>query len=175
MSSDFIAMASALIALVAAGAAWTAVIMQRRSATDNIKAQVNIGARNSRAAVVSANRQKWIDAVRDDISEFIATKYRVGVLKCAGSFRGEGQDALLAEERELRAGLIMLRVRIELRINHEEIEHTELLQAMDRFDQEASSAADIEVRTQASAIFKAEWERLKKEAAEIEPFVRELP
>ena len=90
------------------------------------------------------------------------------------SFERSGQDALLTEERELRTKLHMLRVRIEFRINSKEAEHIELLGAIDRYDKEFSNEADTDLRIRASAVFKSEWERLKKEASGISPFVKEL-
>lgn len=160
--------------MVSAAAAWSAVLVQRWNATDAVKAQVNIGARNSRAAVVSANRQKWIDAVRDDIAEFMATRAHLEGLKTAGSFETAGADAIVTEERALTTKLRMLRIRIELRINRSEAEHTSLLKALDRYDADFGDEADADLRIQASKIFKFEWERLKKEAAGTDPFVKEI-
>jgi len=174
MSTGTIALIAAFIALISATAAWTAVLVQRRNATDTINAQVNIGARNSRAAVVSANRQKWIDALRDDISEFVANRVQLAGLANAGSFLTSGQDALVREERTLRTTLLMLRVRVELRLNRQEVEHLALLDALDRYDAECSPEADCDLRRLATEIFKFEWERLKKEAAGIDPFVKEI-
>lgn len=168
MSTASIALLSALVAMASAAAAWGAVFMQRKNTTDSIRAQINIAARNSRAAVVSANRQKWIDALRDDIAEFVATRAQIEGLSRGSSFNLYSQEGIA-----LRTRVFMLRSRIELRINRNEPEHQALLDALDRYGREASDEADIELRKQASAIFKAEWERLKKEASGIDPFVRE--
>jgi hypothetical protein len=175
MTPENIALLSAIVAIASAAAAWSALFVQRRNATDTINAQVNIGARNSRASVVSANRQKWIDSIRDDVADFIATRSQLEGLKRAGSFQRAGQDALLTEERLLQKHLLMLRVRVELRINHKEQPHLGLLGALDRYDTEYSADADRDLRLRAGAIFKEEWERLKREAAGTDPFVRELP
>lgn len=173
MASEAIAVVSAGIALLAAGGAWGAVFVNRRNATDTIRAQVNIGARNSRASVVSANRQKWIDAVRDDMAEFISAGRHLRGLKSVGSDERAGQDAIMAEARKLRAKLDMLRARVEMRLNPDEDEHVQLLEMMDRYDQEGTTVANLALRTLARSIFKAEWTRLKKEASGIDPFVRE--
>lgn len=172
--NNTIAVAASAVALLSAVAAWAALIVQRWNATDTIEAQVNIGARTSRAAVVSANRQRWIDAVRDDVSDFIATRSHLALVAKAGSFEQAGQDAIMREERELRAKLLRLRSRIELRINRTEPEHLNLLKALDRYDREFSDESDNDLRVQAGAIFKSEWERLKKEAAGTNPFVKEV-
>ncbi|GGD87202.1 hypothetical protein GCM10011515_03380 [Tsuneonella deserti] len=172
--ATIIAAVSAGIALLAAGGAWGAVLVNRRNATDTIRAMVNTGARTSRAAVVSANRQKWIDAIRDDVAEFISVRSQLKGLENLHRDLGAASDHLPAEERLLRTRLLMLRARVEMRLNHDEDEHFALLSAMDRYDEKASQVADLALRTKARSIFKAEWTRLKKEASGIDPFVREV-
>ncbi len=173
MTAENIAAISAGIALVAAAAAWGALIVNRWNAKDTIRTQINTGARTARATVVSANRQKWIDAVREDVAEFISVRSQLRVLESAGSMERAGQDALLAEERQLRTKLLMLRARVEMRLNPKEDEHEALLELMDRYDQQPSQVTDLALRTKGRSIFKAEWTRLKKEASGIDPFVRE--
>lgn len=173
MTTETIAIISAAIALVAAGGAWAAVLVNRWNAADTIRAQVNIAARSSRAAVVSANRQRWIDAIRDDVAEFISVRAQMGLLKGHGSMKVAGQDRMLAEARQLRNKAMMLRARVEMRLNHGEDDHLALLAAMDRFDQELTHESDVALRLAARRIFKAEWTRLKKEASGIDPFVRD--
>jgi hypothetical protein len=160
MTSESIALLSALIALASAAAAWGALLVHRRNATETVNAQVNIAARNSRATVVSANRQRWIDAIRDDIAEFIAARTRL-----VGAYAYD-------DKKEIISKLTMLRARVEMRLNPEEAEHLALLAAMDLFRGDPSSQNDKNLRTQAGGIFKAEWERLKKEATGINPLVR---
>lgn len=173
MTSDAIAIISAGVALVAAAGAWAAVLVNRWNAKDTIRAQVNIAARSSRATVVSANRQKWIDAIREDVADFIAIRAQMRLLDGHGSMEIAGQDRMLAEARELRDKATMLRARVEMRLNHDEDDHLTLLAAMDRFDQELTQETDAALRLAARRIFKAEWTRLKKEASGIDPFVRE--
>jgi hypothetical protein len=172
MDSETISLISAGIALFAAAGAWGAVLANRRNTLDTISAQTNIGARTSRASVVSANRQKWIDAIRDDVAEFIAVRSQMGLIAASGSMQPSGQDMILAEARELRNRAVMLRSRVDMRLNHAEDDHIALLKALGRYDVELSEDAESELRAIARRIFKAEWERLKKEAAGIDPFVR---
>ena len=173
MSSEVIAAVSAGISLLAAGGAWGAVLVNRWNAKDAIAAQVNTRARSARATMVGANRQRWIDAIRDDIAHFIASRAQLRVLEKAGSMERLGQDALLAEERTLRTELVMLRARVEMRLNPDEDEHEKLLELMDRYDQDPTTVAALALRTKARRIFKIEWTRLKKEASGVDPFVRE--
>ena len=67
----------------------------------------------------------------------------------------------------------MLRARVEMRLNPEEQEHEKLLELIDTYDRNSTTAADLELRKMAQGIFKAEWSRLKKEASGIDPLVRE--
>ena len=174
MTTEIIALLSAGIALVAAAGAWGAVFTNRANAKDMIAAQTNIGARTSRATVVSANRQKWIDAIRDDVAAFIAVRSQMVSLAGHQPWGDNGKDAILAESRQLRNEAIMLRARIEMRLNLTEEEHLALLAALDRYDQELSEDANVQLRSAARLIFDIEWKRLKKEASGIEPFVKEL-
>jgi hypothetical protein len=173
MKPEYIAAVSAAISLIAASGAWAAVLVNRWNARDAATTQINTGARSSRATVVSSNRQRWIDAIRDDVADFIACRAQLHVLGRAGSFQQSVQDALLTEERGIRTKLVMLRARVEMRLNPEEQEHKKLLELMDTYDQNATTAADLELRKMAQGIFKAEWSRLKKEASGIDPLVRE--
>lgn len=172
-TAEIISIGAATVALIGASAAWGAIVANRQIATKTIRAQIDIAARNSRATVVSANRQKWIDAVREDVADFISIRSQIETLKSAGSFHGAGQDALLTEERGLRTKLVMLQARIEMRLNHGEEDHLALLAALDRYDQEVSTEAATTLRAAGRKIFKEEWTRLKKEASGINPFAKE--
>lgn len=174
MSAETIAAISAGIALVASGGAWGAVIVNRWNAKDTIRAQVNIGARNSRAAVVSANRQKWIDAIRDDVAEFISLG-KLEALRATAKHIPGAVEASHADQIATSAAKERLLARIEMRLKwtgpDAEEDHKALVTALHRLfsrgdDEEA-------VKDAASKIFKAEWERLKKEASGIDPFVQE--
>ncbi len=170
---EIISVAAATVAMIGAVAAWGAIFMQRLSVVETIRSQVNIAARTSRATVVSANRQRWIDAIREDVAEFISVRARLLSLKSAGSGGVEGQDALLKEERDLRTKLVMLESRIDMRLNHTEGDHLALLAAIDSFDNSASEVDETELRRVSRKIFRDEWVRLKREASGIDPFVKE--
>ena len=173
-TAEVIALAASFVSLLGVAAAWSAIFANRRNATDTINTQINIAARNSRATVVSANRQKWIDAIRDDVAEFISTRSQLTSLTYAGSLERSGQDALLTEERTLRNKLVMLQARIDMRLNHTESDHLELLSALSRYDQETSVESDKLLRATGRKIFKVEWTRLQKEASGIDPFVKDV-
>jgi len=174
MASETIAAISAGIALFAAIGAWRAVFVNRRNATDTINAQTNIGARTSRATVVSANRQKWIDAIRDDVAEFISLRKLDAYRDTAKHIPG-AVEATHAEQIETLAAKERLLARIEMRLKwtgpKAEADHIALVRALHRLA--LRFGEDEAVKEAASKIFKDEWERLKKEAAGIDPFVRE--
>jgi hypothetical protein len=168
-----IAIVSAAIAATSAAAAVGGAFIQWRNTTRLIETQVNTGARQSRAAVVSANRQKWIDALRDDVAEFLTTVTTYRAVHFADGYTSGSREALLIEERAARRTMRLVRHRIELRLNPDEFEHNSFLAALD-----AHIASDDDrdtanmVVAQAKAIFKAEWRRLKLEASGIDPVVR---
>lgn len=172
-TAEIISIGAATVALIGAAAAWGAIVTNRQIATKTIRAQINIAARNSRATVVSANRQKWIDAIREDVADFISIRSQIESLKSAGSWLPAGQDALLTEERVLRTKLVMLHARIGMRLNHSEDNHLALLSALGSYDKEPSAAARTTLQAVGGNIFKEEWTRLKREASGIDPFVKE--
>jgi len=174
MNPETVSMISAGIALLAASGSWGAVIASRRNAADAVHAQVNTGARTSRATVVSANRQKWIDAIRDDIAEYISLRklehYREvhRIMSDASLISPKEQiEIIVAKERIL--------ARIEMRLKwtgpNAEEDHKDLIAALHRYANHYDD--ENKVKEVATKIFKDEWERLKKEASGIDPFVRE--
>lgn len=167
MDSNYIALFAALAALFSAIAAFAAVIGQRRNTKDMINAQIDIGARHSRAVVVSANRQNWIDQLRNDISDFIAARSALENLRSAGSFEKSGIDSISAEERKLQKELLMLHARVQLRLNLDKEDHRSLLIYIDEHNKSFTNKSDNNLRKQSSVIFKSTWERIKKEASEV--------
>jgi len=171
MMQTAVLIASPLVALVAAGAGWVSVYIQRENVRRQIEAQLNIAARQSRASVVSASRQRWIDAIRDDVAEFLSVEDAFKALRSRGSMISAGQHAILADEEALTRRRVLLRKRIELRLNPVKDHHQALLHAMDLHM--ATSAPDplreVDVRDKTKALLKQEWERVKREASGTEP------
>ncbi len=95
------------------------------------------------------------------------------MLTDAENYLDPGQEALRREERELRGTVVMLRGRIDMRLNHSESDHLALLAALDNYDFDTSRENHATLRGAGRKIFKAEWTRLKDEAAGIDPYVRE--
>lgn len=174
MTSETISMISAGIALLAAGGSWGAVFVNRWNAADTIRTQINTGARTSRAAVVSANRQKWIDAIRDDVAEFISVR-KLDAYRTSLAHQTNRTEPTHEQQMETLVIKERLLARIEMRLNwtgpKAEDDHKALVAAL--HDYAENAGREEPVKTIASKIFKEEWERLKKEASGIDPFVRE--
>lgn len=169
--SQHIPEVSAAIAFVAAVAAWGSLLVQRGNTKRTIKAQVEIAARQSRASVVSASRQRWIDSIRDDIAEFLSTEDAFKSLRYRESMTRAGQEAILVDEQTLVRTRLRLRKRIELRLNPAKEHHQALLQALDRHMETTVTepALETELLSKTKALLKDEWERVKREAAGTEP------
>jgi hypothetical protein len=85
---------------------------------------IYVAGRQIRAAVVSANRQAWINALRDDLSELFEILAWMFHLRRQGTFT-EGEGIKFLHEKSARAR--MLTVRIRLRLNPEETPNKALL------------------------------------------------
>jgi hypothetical protein len=181
MSNEtFIPVVSAIIALFACGGAWLSFIIQRRSAVETIAAQIDIGARNSRASVVSANRQRWIDAIRDDLTELLVSgaehanvKRRIDNASRLGDLTPDLQKTLKAREYELIRLIMYSQTRIKLRLNHSEADHLAFIDAMRNYELAQDPSKQKALEDIARKIFSHEWARLKLEATGRDPFVKE--
>lgn len=134
---------------------------------------LRVSRRQFDANVLSANRQKWIEALRDTLSEFIALLVSALVLKKQWKEQwNQGMGALEKDPAliERLERVVLAQSRIWLLINPNEPTHQQLSTAMDsamallqseRSD-DAESARCIEAITAlARAILRAEWQRVK--------------
>jgi hypothetical protein len=132
-----------------------------------------VAKRQFNATVLSGNRQKWIESLRDLLAEMISLMVAIIVVKSnwPGKWNG-GMDAIAANPELLGKleRVVQVQWKIRLLINPHEDDHQELyrtidsglkrLQANDARD--AETEADIERITALSqAILKREWERVK--------------
>jgi hypothetical protein len=171
LPADVVPWLSMAVALGAAAATWRGVAMQKENVRRQIDAQLLIAARQSRASVVSASRQRWIDAIRDDVAEFLSTEDAVKALALGGIRTLAGTDAMIADEEALTRRRVLLRKRIELRLNSAKEHHVALLHAIDLHmaSAEPDPIREAEVRDRTKTLLKAEWERVKREASGAEP------
>lgn len=145
---------------VAAVAAIVAAVIAALAAIASALTAYRASERSIRANVVSTNRQKWIDAIRDDFAEFLSS-HEIAYLYHGSS----GTNAALAEEAKVaRRRMYFLKNRIQLRLNPDEEPHIEFLDLLDEMREMNTPWSVIEPKTIRSAqdIFKAEWEVIKR-------------
>jgi hypothetical protein len=162
---EFAAANPATVSAIAAGAsafvAITAIIISPL-------VSVRIASRQIRATVVSTNRQAWINALRDDLSELFELLTWSFLLR-PGTHSGDEGFRYVAERRS-RIRLLINRIR--LRLNPSEGPSTILLNLINNMHDLANGAvaeeqegfSDVMERAVAIAqdILKTEWNRVKK-------------
>ena len=133
-----------------------------------------VARRQFNANVLSANRQKWIENLRDALAEFIALLVAAIVVKAnwKEDWR-EGRAALAANPALLHEveRMVLSQSKIRLLINPTEADHVKLYQLIDaaqrRIRSEASTDAETEkdiedISRLAQVILKREWQRVKR-------------
>lgn len=135
---------------------------------------LSVARRQINASVLSANRQKWIETLREMLAELISLLVAVVVVKARWRDNWNGGMGALAAEPGLLTKLeriVLVQWKIRLLINPLEADHRELYRTiestLERLKAEGSSdaetSADIEQITRlAQSILKREWERVKK-------------
>ena len=133
-----------------------------------------VAKRNFNATVLSANRQRWIESLRETIAELISLFVAAVVVKAGWKDKWDKGLGLIATDKamlEKLARIVLLQWKIRLLINPTESDHRELYQSIEtafkRLQSEdstdAETEADIESITRLSqAILKREWERVKR-------------
>jgi len=133
-----------------------------------------VARRQFNATVLSANRQRWIDSLRDSIAEFISLLVTAVVVKAKWKEKWDRGRGLLAAEPALlekMARMVFVQSKIRLLMNPTEADHQQLFAALDRSIkrlqsedvQEAETEQDVETITAlAQPILKREWQRVKR-------------
>lgn len=134
----------------------------RQTSADQLKASATAIDRQIKASVISTNRQRWIDLLRDDASEFL--ERQASVLEYAAATVISKEEKLLARAALERRALLFQRLR--LRLNASEEEHKQLVADLGLLIKSKVPAVDDpvfeSVVVQVQAILKAEWERVKR-------------
>ncbi len=132
-----------------------------------------VAKRNFNATVLSANRQKWIESLRDMLAELISLLIAALVVKAKWKDkwdRGRGAvtaDPLLLEKVQR---LVLAQTKIRLLLNPGEADHQHLFKAIDTATKRLQSDTSLESETEADietiaklaqAILKREWLRVK--------------
>ena len=132
---------------------------------------IMVSSRQIRASLVSGNRERWIEALRDAIAEYVGLVVVVAAVREA-----RHEDSLLAlrdtpELVQLCERMAQARNRIELMINPGKPEHGKLDELLERahlhlvgdFGSARELGSMAEAITQAGrAVLKSEWERVKR-------------
>lgn len=119
----------------------------------------------ARVAVLSTNRQAWIDSLRELIAEYFAIANYVHASDWA--------ERALAEHHERMGRLSYLNAKIRLMLNPEEEDHKGLLVALGELALLCSNAPKVrnkdlwhrhhnDAMTLSQKILKREWERVKR-------------
>ena len=132
-----------------------------------------VAKRNFNATVLSANRQRWIESLRDTLAELISLLIAALFLK--EKWKGKwdrGRGALIAEPALLDKvqSMVLAQSRVRLLLNPTEADHQHLYRAIESAAKrlqseealESETEADIEtITTLAQTILKREWRRVK--------------
>jgi len=133
-----------------------------------------VAKRQFNATVLSANRQKWIETLRDLLAELISQLVAVLVVKSGWTGNWDKGRAPLKTDPGLMQKMeriVLVQWKIRLLINPAEPDHRQLFDVIDKAfkrlqaddTHESETQADIENITSLSqAILKREWERVKK-------------
>lgn len=126
------------------------------------------------ATVLSANRQKWIETLRDLLAELISQFVAIIVVRRQWKGRwNQGLDAIAADPTLLAKleRVVLVQWKIRLLINPAEPDHQELYRAivagLARLREDESSDAEMDadierITALSQAILKREWERVKQ-------------
>src|SRR5262245_13275223 len=135
---------------------------------------LSVARRQFNANVLSGNRQKWIETLRDLLAELISLLVAVLVIKSEWKDKWDKGLGLIKTDRAFLAKLeriVLVQWKIRLLINPTESDHRQLYEtiatALKRLQSEKSHDAetetDIESITQlGQSILKREWERVKR-------------
>lgn len=135
---------------------------------------LKVARRQFNATVLSGNRQKWIEALRDTLAELISLLATALVIKSKWKDKWEhGRGPLNAEPTLLDKfeRIVLTQAKIQLLINPVDPDHQQLDRAVDdaarrlQSEDASDSETDEDIRTIVAlgqAILKSEWQRVKK-------------
>ncbi|HEY4940003.1 MAG TPA: hypothetical protein VII56_01140 [Rhizomicrobium sp.] len=162
-ASAQVALVAAVAAIVSALAAVAATIISPVISFWTARAQI-------RASLISANRQAWINALRDDLAELFELLTWLFLLR-PGTHSGEDGYRYVAERR---SRIRLLKNRVRLRLNATEPASEALLSTIETLhslahagdtsdESEAQFGEGMQnAVNQAQAILKSEWKRVKQ-------------
>ena len=154
---ELISLSSALVALVA-------VIVGPIVTWQIAKRQIH-------ASVISANRQNWINDLRDSVADFMTSAKVAMVEGSLAAYRATEFAANEEAHNEAMRSMVTLHNKVTLLINPNESDHVKLINLMDEMIQHCARGGSDDIQrhdelrdaiTKASQqILKREWERVK--------------
>lgn len=135
---------------------------------------LKVARRQFNANVLSTNRQKWIEALRDMVAELISLIVSALVIRSAWKSKWDKGRGPLREDKALLVKLeriVLVESKIRLLLNPIEADHQQLYEAIGtaikRLKTEESLDADTEADIETIArlsqvILKREWQRVKQ-------------
>lgn len=126
---------------------------------------VYLAKRQIHASVVSSNRQKWIDNLRDLLSEIITSIRILGLHRTMDNIQQKEFDARLEN-------LVLMETKINLLLNPFEADHKAISETIRKAIEKLFAGDELEKRaavkelstsltSQAQTILKREWRRVK--------------
>ena len=133
-----------------------------RTALSNAQAQMknslDVARLQVRSSVVSSNRQRWIDALRDELAEFLAERDLLTAKKSDAV-----QDPVAIRASSSR--LIRLFHQLQLRLNPKEQDHARILELASQLAGRPSGPLEDgmvdELVELSQTVLKREWDRVK--------------
>ena len=134
---------------------------------------LTVARRQFNATVISANRQKWIETLRDTLAELIALLRAALVVKSKWKDKWDrGRGPLNADPAMLEKfeHIVLSRSKIDLLINPTDADHQLLYEAIETAISRLGAEASLEAETRrdiqtiarvGQAILKREWQRVK--------------
>jgi hypothetical protein len=135
---------------------------------------LSVARRQFNATVISSNRQKWIEGLRDVLAQLIALLATALVVKSKWKDKWrEGHGPLDAEPAmlDMFERIVLAQAKVQLLINPADLDHQRLIEAIDdasrrlRAEQSPDSETEADIRAiveLAQSILKREWQRVKQ-------------
>jgi len=133
---------------------------------------VLVARRQIRASVISNNRERWVEALRDSVAEYVALVLSASIARQAMS---HDHPLMLSSDRALlhiAERIALIKNKILLMINPNEGGHSELCEAVEvtysaLISEELQPLTKMRAETEAitragRAVLKAEWQRVKR-------------
>lgn len=144
-------LAAYLIAVTNIKALFKNTRSQIRSTTEVAKLQIH-------SNVISQNRQKWVDALREDLSAFV-TELEVIKEKIRNS------TSTPTNLQELSKGLFLVYNRLRFRLNPDKQDHVDIIKCMENILSDVT-ASDVRAKSEnlvllGQRLIRKEWVRIK--------------